>query len=314
MEKIAYSGWPNCLLVKGKGCRLIVTTDVGPRIIHYSRNDSINILGEFKDQSGHTGGSEWRIYGGHRLWHAPESVPRSYAPDNDPVEYSFEDGTLFLSQATEATTGLQKEIDVHIDSESGEVSLHHRIWNRSAWPVEYAVWCLTVMTQGGRGIYPQEPYVSHKEQVTPARRMALWPYTNMADPRFTWGQRYVQLRQDPQAGTPQKFGILNGQGWVAYAHSNLLFIKAYAVDPAASHPHLGVNTESYTDGDILELETAGALQQVEPGECARHYERWGLYECSVSEDEDEIEAKVALPARELVQRLHTDLSTRWHSN
>ena len=31
-------------------------------------------------EKGKTGGSEWHIYGGHRLWHAPEVMPRTYYP------------------------------------------------------------------------------------------------------------------------------------------------------------------------------------------------------------------------------------------
>ena len=48
---------------------------------------------------GKKGGSEYRSYGGHRLWIAPEDEERTTQPDNDPVEYEEEGGFhLFRSK------------------------------------------------------------------------------------------------------------------------------------------------------------------------------------------------------------------------
>ncbi|HQE83180.1 MAG TPA: hypothetical protein PLM14_09285, partial [Candidatus Hydrogenedentes bacterium] len=76
MEKIAYGGWPNCIRIAKGPIELIATTDVGPRIIRFGFSGGHNLFKEFEEHLGQTGGDEWRSYGGHRLWHAPEASPR----------------------------------------------------------------------------------------------------------------------------------------------------------------------------------------------------------------------------------------------
>ncbi len=79
--KSAYKGWQNCYRMTNGQIELIATTDVGPRIIRFAFVGEDNIFGENPDQVGKTGGEEWRIYGGHRLWHAQtvRTVPRAGA-------------------------------------------------------------------------------------------------------------------------------------------------------------------------------------------------------------------------------------------
>ncbi len=138
MAKVAYKGWPNCYELSNGVIDLIVTTDVGPRIIRFGFVGEDNELKEYAEQVGKTGGQEWRIYGGHRLWHAPEANPRSYFPDNFPITLEEHVGFIRLIQPTEATTGIQKEIDLHLDTTQAHVRLVHRLRNMSLWPTSSA--------------------------------------------------------------------------------------------------------------------------------------------------------------------------------
>ena len=85
MEKVEYKGWSNCVRLSNDLVDLIATTDVGPRIIRFGFVGGENEFKEYEDMMGQTGGDEWRTYGGHRLWHAPEVQPRTYFPDNAPI-------------------------------------------------------------------------------------------------------------------------------------------------------------------------------------------------------------------------------------
>src|SRR5512136_1129783 len=118
LDKISYGGWKNCLKLIGDGLELVVTLDVGPRVIRLGVPGSQNLFKEFDDQMGKTSGTEWMSFGGHRLWHAPEVFPRSYAPDFDPVEHEWKDNVLRLVQKTEPGTGIQKEIEISIQDET----------------------------------------------------------------------------------------------------------------------------------------------------------------------------------------------------
>ena len=157
LEKIPYGGWKNCLKLSGDGIELVVTLDVGPRVIRLGTPGGQNLFKEFDDQMGKTSGTEWMSFGGHRLWHAPEVFPRTYALDFEPVEHTWKDNVLKLVQKTEPETGIQKEIEISIQNKT--VHLTHRLINRNPWAIELAPWGLSVMAAGGRLLVPQEDFI-----------------------------------------------------------------------------------------------------------------------------------------------------------
>jgi hypothetical protein len=274
-EVVEHGGWQHCARVANDEIELIATTDVGPRIVHLGVSGDTNLLGTFPETLGLAGGNEWRSYGGHRLWHAPEATPRTYTPDNEPVEFDW-DGRSLTLRSLDAPNGIAKEIALTVDPASPRIEVRHRLTNQGPWPVELAPWAITVMAQKGLAVIPHEDYVPHPEALLPARPLVLWPYTDMSDPRWTWESRFLALRQDPSATTKQKVGVLNTKGWAAYVLGGVAFIKRYAVAPGATYPDMGCNTETFTDGEMLELETLGPLARIEPGRHVDHVERWQL--------------------------------------
>ena len=286
MEKVPWGGWQNCIRLSNGQIDLIATTDVGPRISRLGFIGGDNLFKEFADV-GKTGGDTWKNYGGHRLWHAPEIKPRTYAPDNTPIQHEWDGKTLKLIQPVEQSTGIQKQIDVTLDASTNRVHLMHRLTNKNQWAVELAAWALTVMKGPGTAIFPQEMFVS---QLLPVRPLVLWGYTDMADKRWTWGTKYISLRSDPKADKPQKFGCGNTIGWAAYASNGMIFVKHFAFDPKGNYTDFGCNTESYTRNDMIEIETLGPLTRIEPGATIEHAEDWTLARGTVGESEAEIEA------------------------
>ncbi len=284
-EKVSYGGWPNCIRLTNGKIELIITTDVGPRVIRFGFVGGQNIFKEFPDQMGKKGGQEWRSYGGHRLWHGPEAMPRTYFPDNEPVKYSWDGKVLKLAQSVETTTGIVKEMEIALDPSEDHVTVLHRLVNESLWDVDLAPWALTVMAPGGKAIFPQEPYRSHDEYLLAARPMVLWGYTNMQDLRWTWGSKYIQFRQDPKAATNQKVGIMNTLGWSVYNLNGDLFLKRFGFDPKAKYPDFGCNNETYTDAQMLEIESLGPLVKLAPKEKVDHLEHWFLVKGVLGNDE-----------------------------
>ena len=292
MKRTKYGGWKNCIRLTNGKIELIATTDVGPRVIRLGFVGGRNLFKEYREQLGKTGGSKWRPYGGHRFWHAPEVDPRTYAPDNEKVDFKMRGGTLFLAQEVEPTTGIEKQLEISLDANKNHVRILHRMANRNAWAIEAAPWALSVMTTRGVAILPQEEYRPHPQYLLPARPLVLWHYTDMSDPRFTWGEKYIQLRQDPRAKTKNKLGMRNTLGWAAYALDGDVFIKRFPFDPAASYVDFGCNAECYTDPDIIEIESLGGLSRIEPGGCVEYVEHWYLFRADIPSDEKGIDARL----------------------
>ncbi len=164
IEKIPFSGWPNCVRVSNDLVDLIATTDVGPRILHFGWKGGENQLAVIPETAGLTGGDQWRLYGGHRLWNAPEHFPNSYYPDNGPIELVEEKVFIRLVQPVEATTQVQKEIEIQLSPTQPVVSIRHRLYNRAASPQRLAPWAITAFAPGGVGILPFE---LHKDDPAP---------------------------------------------------------------------------------------------------------------------------------------------------
>jgi hypothetical protein len=277
VEEVSYAGWKRCLRISNDEIEAIVTLDVGPRIIRCGFVGGVNEFVEYPEQIGKTGENIYRSYGGHRLWVAPEQKPRTYYPDNNPVTMMKKGETIRFRAPAEVGTGVQKEIRVTMSLKMNSFHVEHFLTNNSEAPLTAAAWALSVMAPGGRAIIPQEQFKPHPEILQPVRGMALWSYTDMTDPRWTWGKKFVQLRQDSSLQTPQKFGVLNKQGWCAYTNGDRLFLKTVPFSQNAAYPDFDCNCEFFTNHRMLELETLSPLKTLQPGETIQHDERWFLF-------------------------------------
>ena len=286
METVEYKGWTKCVRLANDVVDLIITGDVGPRIIRFGLVGRENEFKEFDDMMGRTGGDEWRIYGGHRLWHAPEEKPRTYYPDNDPVEIEEVGDVVRVTQPVESTTGIRKQMDVLLDATEAHVKVTHRLENTGLWAVELAPWALSVMAQGGKAVIPFPPRASHEDSLLPTNTLALSAYTDMSDPRWTWGEKYLMLQQDPKATHPQKIGVMVPDGWAACVRDEHLFVKKFTTVEGARYPDMGCSVETFTNADFIELESLGPLTALLPGTSVEHVEDWYLFD-GVSEPEND---------------------------
>ena len=87
MPVIEYRGWKNNLLLTNGEVEVVVTLDVGPRVICYRVPGGFNVLKNYDEMMGGTLEHEWQIRGGHRFWLAPEDLTRTYFADNRPVAW-----------------------------------------------------------------------------------------------------------------------------------------------------------------------------------------------------------------------------------
>ena len=277
MERVTCAGLPDCLRLSNDRIDVVVPTTVGPRIIRLGFLDGPNLLGEYPQLATNTTLGEWKPWGGHRLWAAPEQMPGSYAPDNSPIHWELRnERSLHVRQQPDAS-GLEKALAIHLPASGSSLTIEHEICNRHYWPVEIAAWALTIVSPGATALLPQPAFRSHDEQLLPVRAMALWSFTNMADRRWRFGNRFVTLTPDHTRG-PQKIGIRNELGWCACLWPGALLIKQFAFDATARYPDCGVNNEVYADGPYLEIETLGPLERLGPGERTTLVERWLISE------------------------------------
>jgi hypothetical protein len=89
IEKTEFGGWTNCLRLANDHAELVITLDVGPRVISYHHlPGGKNVLKTNSEELGKSGEDVFMMRGGHRLWLAPEDE-RTYFPDNSPVTHEL---------------------------------------------------------------------------------------------------------------------------------------------------------------------------------------------------------------------------------
>ena len=299
MERTVYKGWRDCVRVSNGLVDLVTLAEAGPRIIRFGFVGEENELREFPDLLARGEPGTWHVYGGHRLWHAPENLVRTYVADNDPVEIRDLGSSFRTIQRVEKGTGIRKEMDISMSPRSASVTVVHRLVNENQWDVELAPWAPTLLEQSGRAFVPFPPRGTHPDDCLPTMTVALWPYSDMSDPRFTWGNRYAVVRQDPVTARPQKIGISDTAGWCAYLRGGHLFVKLFGHVAGARYPDLGSSVTVFVNDQSLELETMAPLSTLPAGKSVEYTERWWLFR-DVPEpgNEDEIDSIIAPRAEE----------------
>ena len=296
-EKIAYSGWKKCFRLSNGSIELIVTADVGPRIIKLAYCGDKNFFAEIKKQIGRSGEKQWMIRGGHRLWIAPEKKPTTYDLDNDPVDIKLIKNGIKTIEKKGVLSGCQKKMTIRMDPLKDDVTVLHKITNQSRRAIEMAPWALSAMAPGGMAVIPLPARIPHSSEVLPNQEWTLWGYTDLTDSRFTIGATHIFFRHDSQKG-PNKLGLLQKEGWSAYVLNGNLFIKTVPYVKGAVYPDGNVNFETFSDEQILELETLGPLCKLRPGKTVRHIEKWSLHK-GAGEVRNEKDAHVVIRPKTL---------------
>lgn len=265
VEKVNYKGWPNCYRVSNGQVELIVTGDVGPRIMRFGFAGGQNLFKEFAAEMGKSGEAKFQLRGGHRVWKAPEDPVATWAPDNVAVQVTVTPTGLTAREPVEPLTGLQKEIVVEMAATGTGVKVTHRIYNKGLFPLEFSAWALTMMAQGGIAVTGFPPRGKHPEMLEATNPLVMWAYTDLSDKRWTFTRKYLLLRQDPKNAEPQKLGLHNPRTWAGYWLNGEFFVKRFNPGAAATHPDFGCSFETFTNADFLEIETLGPMTKVAPG-------------------------------------------------
>lgn len=270
-------GLPNCLKLSNGTVDVIATTAVGPRILFYGPTGGANVFAQFPDASKETALGTWKPLGGHRLWVWPEVFPATYAPDNDPVEHTVDgEFSVHLRQPVDKA-GMAKEIRLTLSAAGTSVHLEQTITSHNLWPIDIAAWAISVV-ESGTSIIPRVPFQTHDEYVPVTQPLALCAFTDLQDPRFTLGLKYLLLRSNPALSSSQKLGLRNKQDWCAHVVNDMLFVKRFTHEERAHYPDYGVNTEVYVEGAFQELELLGPHRSVEPGDSLSLIEDWHLFD------------------------------------
>lgn len=280
----SYRGWDAYRLTNGL-VEAVVVTGIGPRIMAFGPAGGPNLFHVRDAEAGGGGEADWVFRGGWRLWIAPERRETTYALDNAPCTAEIDGATLRVTGPPQPEAGIQKHIEVSLAPAEPRLHLVSRLRNIGNGARTYAPWSLSVLRPGGRAFVPLD--VGPLEAFDATRRLILWSYAELADPRYRFGDRLVEVDHAKVAAPPpgrtgrrddeSKVGVDSAQGWAAYLLDGTLYLKRFPHDPAGQYPDGGATIEVYSSAEFLELENLGPLTTIAPGQTVTYPEDWWLF-------------------------------------
>lgn len=300
IKEIDYENYGKCVRISNSIIDVIVTIDLGPRIVRFGFVGDANILYNDLERKYVTNNSSmderygkdaaFYCYGGHRIWLSPERMPDTYYPDNEPVIYCVLPEGVSFTPARQKHNEMQLNFEVIMGEDATDIMVVHSAKNCSSEKQSYALWSVTMVNGGGVEIIPQN--YNSSNTLLPNRAFSVWPYTDINDKRITLGNKYLTIQHDNEIDKALKIGVNDGSGWALYTNHDYTLVKRYIHSAQAMYPDYGCSYETYVNKDYVEMESLSPLYGIEPGEGIRHVDNLKLYKAPadaiVPTDEDAI--------------------------
>ena len=275
IEKENFMGLENSWRVKMGNLEILIPTEIGPRILHFSKIGKPNLFRVIEDQIQNRSAPNWQNFGGHRLWRAPEDRTLTYSPENSKV--SIEDNQDYIRiSKLDALNSLLKEMEIYPNGENS-LRVVHRLTNKSKTDTRVSAWALTVLPLAGKAILPLTKRGLHSENLLATDSIHLWTYTDMTDPTYLWGKEFIVMQKKENSNLPQKIGVGGEKLWAAYVLDDQLFIKKYSITATRSYPDRNSRVEVFINKKFVELETLSPLIRLKEKESVTHTEIWYLH-------------------------------------
>lgn len=248
---------------------------IGPRIVRLGLADGPNVLAETPDIAWPTAEGPYRLWGGHRLWLAPESAGRNASPDAGGLGVEALADGVRLTGAADVGTACVRSIEVRLDPGRPSLRVRHEVANRGSHAVDLAPWAITQLPPGGTVVVPQ-PHAAAGHATRPDRLVALWPYASWDDARLVLHDGLLAVHGAP--GPEFKAGCADAEGWAAWVGGGVALVRRWTPMADGAYPDLGCTVEVYVAERYTELEVLGPLTVLEPGASAVLDEAWELRE------------------------------------
>jgi len=269
IDVTSWGPWQRAYRLTDANVEMIVVTEIGPRIVALRVNDQPNVL--FQDQ-GAIGRGDWRIYGGHRIWMAPETEA-SYAPDNQPCTVTVDDDALVVEAPIDPWSKLQKVLV--ISAAGGVFSVRNIMRNTGVMLATGAVWALTCVRPDAKVFFPWGRPGNWR-----MKKICYWTSwcggaqgSQVQSPQWHPTEELFIIEPTGEVG---KVGTNGEEGWLGaiFPAATTTFYKQFVRQEGATYLDDGCAIQSYTCKDFIEMETLSPHAVINPGEELAHEELW----------------------------------------
>lgn len=286
-KEVEFENFGKCLSISNEKIKILVTVDIGPRIIYFGLINGKNVL--FNDIKrdyvedlevikNYYGEDKIRYrYGGHKMLTLPEIMPDSFYPDNNPLTYSITPNGAVFFQDEQEKNDISISLELILNESSNDLMIVHTLKNTSKVEQSIGISASSDMNPSGTLIIPQNQ--SFTSKLLPNRSFAFWPYSKTNDKRLYLGNDFITIKHSEDNKDEFKFGLNNYSNWAAYINDDNIFIKNYVHNKKAKYPDFNSSFEVYVDENLLEIKSLSPVYNLEPQNIIKHVENWSLFEC-----------------------------------
>jgi len=277
-KKVKFFG-KEAIEIKTKTFKIIVLTEVGPRIAFFGKIDSKNLL--FWDNENRSRG-EWKLMGGHRIWvwrvDADESED-AYREDNFPCEVKINKNFITVIGAKDPVFNIKKGLSIKIEN-NNKVYIDNFIINTGDMLYSCGVWSLTCTDPNFRGVKYGIPLGDNSQ----------WDCFRLVMFK-KWGGGHTSHFNDNQIIFTEDMLIVEPKGietkrmieapygiiCMDIPEYQTTFIKKITYIPGAKYPY-GCNLAFYVGPEnfMVEMEAMSPSNTLKPGETIHLIETWIL--------------------------------------
>jgi hypothetical protein len=265
MPSTSTSGRSTDLAAVSGGLVARLRSDRGPRVASLVPDGGPELLADLPGATLAGPHGIVHLLGGHRLWTAPERPDRTYRPDDVPCEVTV-DGHRVRATAPDDGSGIERSLAIWPTTDG--IAVEGRLMAVRRQDEAVAPWMITQFDPGGVAVLPMRGPATGLEA---SHGLAVWPYTDLSDGRLRIGPRHLEVHAT--GGSPLKLGTIGSVGRLGYLRDGWLFMKTWT-PPKGPVPDLGASGQVYDGAGFLELESVGALVELDVDDEAVLVEEW----------------------------------------
>ena len=297
-EVITFFGYNDAIELKNEHCRVILTPQVGGKIMHYSWH-GVDTLMIDPSESGwrydpKTFNQDTFVDGGGRFDYGNSRI----LTDRNIHKLGRWEGVItgprsaLLSSQIHPDNGLQFTRKFELDKNTARLTITQTMTNKSKKKATAFFWGRTFHKGGGIVITPLTPPTFFPKSYTVKTGDQLF-FEPPPDKAISKSDDYLIISNQPKA---KKIGIETFHGWYAYLmKENIMVLREFEVFP--DRPYIDIvggifsvyYDKNYRGFDVVELEPNGPRETLEYGQSASFKEVWHLLTYTFPKNRDKVD-------------------------
>lgn len=297
IKQLTLANYGKCVSIDNGTVKLIISIDVGPKIIFWGYSNGKNILHvpyEIDEDAKNLNsqistGISLKRYG-HNLMLEYENGTSEFLSSGSAVYSLLPEGVRFSYTIPEL--GINVNLEIITQNSTDSIMIIHSIENTNIEAQNFSICSSTCVAPSGTLLVPQNTENTHN---SPNRVLSLWKKSSIKDPRLSIFNKFICFNNMKNADAPPlKLGLNNTNAWATYTKEGNTFLKHYLHNKDAKYLNFGSSFIIDSKKDTLTLKVLSPIYNVQQNEIAKMVEYWSLFSTKINFDDPlEIENFIA---------------------